>query len=132
MGHGVASEYSDSFISALAGAGSTQINDELTAVQWALNSGAECCLHTALFNTFNNLTRLPGPSRRVPDLRTKLPRAWPTARLCPDLQPFSLFRSPDLRGLGAIRIRQLALCYPKRCPDCRQLTETVFSNAVHE
>jgi hypothetical protein len=53
----------------------TQINDELTAVQWALNSGAECRLHTALFNTFNNLTRPPGPSRRVPDLRAKLPRA---------------------------------------------------------
>jgi hypothetical protein len=33
-------------------------NDELTALQWALNSAVECHLHTSfLSNTFNNLTR---------------------------------------------------------------------------
>ena len=39
-------------------------NDELTALQWALNSAVECHLHvSSLFNTFNNLTRLTGTAK---------------------------------------------------------------------
>jgi hypothetical protein len=69
-------------------------NDELTALQWALNSAVECHLHTSSrFNIFNNLTGLPGTAKyliirssRMPQrvlvrvLQSAESRGWPFSR----------------------------------------------------